>query len=411
VAGVERMTFEEVVRGVLEDGHADVVREALVWFCQQLMEGEVSELIGAGLGERTEDRATWRNGYRPRRWDTRAGEIELQIPKLRQGSYFPSFLEPRRRSEQALVAVVQQAYVCGVSTRRVDQLVESLGLRISKSEVSRICALLDEQVEAFRQRPLEGDYVYLWLDAKVEKVRDGGRVRRKALVIAHGVHETGRREIIGLDVGAAETEAFWTTFLRGLVKRGLTGVQLAISDAHPGLKAAIAKVLGAPWQRCTVHFLRDCLGHARKDQHGLLAALIRPIFNQSDGPAARDALSAAVAQLDGRLEKVAAMLEDAEEDILAFYSLPSEHWTKLRSTNPLERFNKEIGRRTDVVGIFPDDASLIRLAGMLCIEQNDEWLVGRRYLSARAMEPLLEKRLHRDTNPHDKEVLPELQPA
>jgi putative transposase len=411
VAGVERMTFEEVVRGVLEDGHADVVREALVWFCQQLMEGEVSELIGAGLGERSEDRATWRNGYRPRRWDTRAGEIELQIPKLRQGSYFPSFLEPRRRSEQALVAVVQQAYVCGVSTRRVDQLVESLGLRISKSEVSRICALLDEQVEAFRQRPLEGDYVYLWLDAKVEKVRDGGRVRRKALVIAHGVHETGRREIIGIDVGAAETEAFWTSFLRGLVKRGLTGVQLAISDAHPGLKAAIAKVLGAPWQRCTVHFLRDCLGHARKDQHGLLAALIRPIFNQPDGPAARDALSAAVAQLDGRLEKVAAMLEDAEEDIVTFYSLPSEHWTKLRSTNPLERFNKEIGRRTDVVGIFPDDASLIRLAGMLCIEQNDEWLVGRRYLSARAMEPLLEKRLHRDTNPHDKEVLPELQPA
>jgi putative transposase len=386
VAGVERMTFEEVVRGVLEDGHADVVREALVWFCQQLMEGEVSELIGAGLGERSEDRATWRNGYRPRRWDTRAGEIELQIPKLRQGSYFPSFLEPRRRSEQALVAVVQQAYVCGVSTRRVDQLVESLGLRISKSEVSRICALLDEQVEAFRQRPLEGDYVYLWLDAKVEKVRDGGRVRRKALVIAHGVHETGRREIIGIDVGAAETEAFWTSFLRGLVKRGLTGVQLAISDAHPGLKAAIAKVLGAPWQRCTVHFLRDCLGHARKDQHGLLAALIRPIFNQPDGPAARDALSAAVAQLDGRLEKVAAMLEDAEEDIVTFYSLPSEHWTKLRSTNPLERFNKEIGRRTDVVGIFPDDASLIRLAGMLCIEQNDEWLVGRRYLSARAME-------------------------
>jgi transposase-like protein len=228
------MTFEEVVRGVLEDGHADVVREALVWFCQQLTEGEVCELIGAGLGERSEDRATWRSGYRPRRWDTRAGEIELQIPKLRQGSYFPSFLEPRRRSEQALVAVVQQAYVCGVSTRRVDQLVESLGLRISKSEVSRICALLDEQVEAFRQRPLEGDYVYLWLDAKVEKVRDGGRVRRKALVIAHGVHETGRREIIGIDVGAAETEAFWTAFLRGLVKRGLTGVQLAISDAHPG---------------------------------------------------------------------------------------------------------------------------------------------------------------------------------
>jgi putative transposase len=404
----QRMTTAEVVELLRSEEGTDLVRESLGWLVRELMEAEVSELIGARLGERTEDRATHRNGYRGRRWDTRAGEIELQIPKLRQGSYFPSFLEPRRRSEQALVAVVQQAYVCGVSTRRVDQLVESLGLRISRSEVSRICALLDEQVEAFRQRPLEGDYVYLWLDAKVEKVRDGGRVRRKALVIAHGVHETGRREIIGLDVGEAETEAFWTTFLRGLVKRGLTGVQLAISDAHPGLKAAIAKVLGAPWQRCTVHFLRDCLGHARRDQHGLLAALIRPIFNQPDGPAARDALSAAVAQLDGRLDKVAAMLEDAEEDILAFYSLPAEHWTKLRSTNPLERFNKEIGRRTDVVGIFPDDASLIRLAGMLCIEQNDEWLVGRRYLSARAMQPLLEKRLHRDTNPHDKEVTAEL---
>jgi putative transposase len=404
----QRMTTAEVVELLRSEEGADLVRESLGWLVRELMEAEVSELIGARLGERTEDRATHRNGYRPRRWDTRAGEIELQIPKLRQGSYFPSFLEPRRRSEQALVAVVQQAYVCGVSTRRVDQLVESLGLRISKSEVSRICALLDEQVEAFRQRPLEGDYVYLWLDAKVEKVRDGGRVRRKALVIAHGVHDTGRREIIGLDVGEAETEAFWTTFLRDLVKRGLTGVQLAISDAHPGLKAAIAKVLGAPWQRCTVHFLRDCLGHARKDQHGLLAALIRPVFNQPDGQAARDALSAAVAQLDGRLDKVAAMLEDAEDDVLAFYSLPSEHWTKLRSTNPLERFNKEIGRRTDVVEIFPDDAALIRLAGMLCIEQNDEWLVGRRYLSARAMEPLLEKRLHRDTTPDDKEVTAEL---
>ncbi len=404
----QRMTTADVVELLRSEEGADLVRESLGWLVRELMEAEVSELIGARLGERSEDRATHRNGYRGRRWDTRAGEIELQIPKLRQGSYFPSFLEPRRRSEQALVAVVQQAYVCGVSTRRVDQLVESLGLRISKSEVSRICALLDEQVEAFRQRPLEGDYVYLWLDAKVEKVRDGGRVRRKALVIAHGVHETGRREIIGLDVGEAETEAFWTTFLRGLVKRGLAGVQLAISDAHPGLKAAIAKVLGAPWQRCTVHFLRDRLGHARRDQHGLLAALIRPVFNQPDGPAARDALSAAVAQLDGRLDKVAAMLEDAEEDILAFYSLPSEHWTKLRSTNPLERINKEIGRRTDVVGIFPDDASLIRLAGMLCIEQNDEWLVGRRYLSARAMQPLLEKRLHRDTTPHDKEVTAEL---
>jgi putative transposase len=267
--------------------------------------------------------------------------------------------------------VVQQAYVCGVSTRRVDQLVESLGLRISKSEVSRIAQLLDEQVQAFRQRPLEGRYPYLFVDAKVERVRDGGRVVRKCVVIAHAVHESGRREIIGIDVGAAETEAFWTEFLRSLVTRGLLGVQLAISDAHPGLKAALAKVLGAPWQRCTVHFLRDCFGHARKDQHGLLGALIRPIFQADSGEDARARLGEAVGQLEGRLPKIAALLEEAEEDILAFYAMPPEHWSKLRSTNPLERFNREIGRRTDVVGIFPDDASLIRLVSMLAIEAND----------------------------------------
>jgi transposase-like protein len=255
------MTVEQVVRKVLLEEHADVVRESVQWVAQRLMETEVCELIGAELGERRpEDRATHRNGYRSRRWDTRAGEIELQIPKLRQGSYFPSFLQPRKRSEQALVAVVQQAYVCGVSTRRVEQLVESLGLRVSRSEVSRICAGLDEQVEAFRTRPLEGRYPYLFVDAKVEKVRDGGRVARKCVVIAHAVHETGRREIIGLDVGEAETEAFWREFLRSLVARGLVGVQLAISDAHPGLKAALEQVLGCPWQRCTVHFLRDALG-------------------------------------------------------------------------------------------------------------------------------------------------------
>src|SRR3954471_7146449 len=285
MAGADRMTIEEVVRKVLLDGHADVIREAARAVAAEMMELEVSGLIGAQRGERRPDhRATHRNGYRPRRWDTRAGEIELQIPKIRQGSYFPSFLEPRKRGEQALLAVVQQAYVCGVSTRRVDQLVESLGLRISRSEVSRICEGLDEQVEAFRSRPLEGRYPYLFVDAKVEKVRDGGRVQRKCAVIAHGVHDTGRREIIGLDVGAAETEAFWANFIRGLVARGLVGVQLVISDAHQGLKNAIARVLGgqAAWQRCTVHFLRDCLGHARKDQHGVLAALIRPVFNAED---------------------------------------------------------------------------------------------------------------------------------
>jgi putative transposase len=408
MAGADRMQVEEVVRKVLVDEHADVLRESVKWLVGQLMEMEVSELIGAQHGERRpQDRATHRNGYRPRRWDTRAGEIELQIPKIRQGSYFPSFLQPRRRSEQALLSVVQQAYVCGVSTRRVDQLVESLGLRVSRSEVSRICAGLDEQVEVFRTRPLEGRYPYLFLDGKVEKVRDGGRVVRKCVVIAHGVHETGRREIIGLDVGQAETEAFWTEFIKGLVARGLVGVQLVISDAHEGLKNAIAKVLGAPWQRCTVHFLRDCLGHARSDQHGLLGALIRPIFNAENVAAARDKLSEAVATLEGTLPKVATMLEAAEEDVLAFYAFPADHWRKMRSTNPLERFNREIGRRTDVVGIFPDDRSLVRLASMLAIKQNDEWLVGRRYLSAASMGPLLEVRPHRH---NDEEVL-ELQPA
>src|SRR3954468_5089089 len=408
MAGQDRMTIEEVVRKVLRDEHADVIRESVKAIARELMEVEVSELIGAELGERRpDDRATQRNGYRPRRWDTRAGEIELQIPKLREGSYFPSFLRPRKRSEQALVAVVQQAYVCGVSTRRVDQLVESLGLRTSRSEVSRICALLDDQVEAFRQRPPEGRYPYLFVDAKVEKVRDGGRVVPKCVVVAHAVHETGRREIIGLDVGAAETEAFWREFLRSLIARGLHGVELVVSDAHEGLKKAIARTLSCPWQRCTVHFLRDCLGHARRDQHGLLAALIRPIFNAENLAAARDKLSEGVPSLETKLPKVPAMPEATEDDILAFYAFPADHWRKMRSTNPLERFNREIGRRTDVVGIFPDDRSLIRLASMLAIEQNDEWLVGRRYLSAASMGPLLEERPHRHS---DEEVL-ELQPA
>jgi putative transposase len=255
MAETKRMTAEQVVSYLLEGEEGlDFLRESLRWVVQQLMEAEVSELIGAEHGERNPERLTNRNGYRARRWDTRAGELELAIPKIRRGSYFPSFLEPRRRSEQALVSVVQQAYVCGVSTRKVDQLVESLGLRISRSEVSRVCAGLDEQVEAFRSRPLEGRYPYLWLDAKVEKVRDGGRVVRKCLVIAHGVHESGRREVIGLDCGECETEAFWRDFLRSLVKRGLAGVQLVVSDAHEGLKNAIGQVLGAPWQRCTVHY-------------------------------------------------------------------------------------------------------------------------------------------------------------
>jgi putative transposase len=381
------------------------LRESLTWVVQQLMEAEVTELVGAARGERSPaERLTHRNGYRTRPWSTRAGEIELAIPKLRRGSYFPSFLEPRRRSEQALVSVVREAYVAGVSTRKVDQVVESLGLRISKSEVSRVCAGLDEQVDGFRNRPLEGRYPYLWLDAKVEKVRDGGRVVPKALVLAYAVHESGYREVIGLDVGECETEAFWRNFLRSLVKRGLRGVQLVVSGAHAGLKAAIAQTLDCPWQRCSVHFLRETLGHVRKDQQGMVAALLRPIFNADDRDGARELVDDALERLRKPLPQVAALLEEAEEDLLAFYSFPLMHWPKLRSTNPLERVNREIGRRTDVVGIFPNDKALIRLATSVVIEQNDEWLVGHRYLSAHSLDPILSD-LNKDNNQEEAREL------
>jgi putative transposase len=406
MAETKRMTAEQVVSFLLEEEGVDFLRESLRWVVQQLMEVEVAELIGAERGERTSERLTHRNGYRARTWSTRAGELELAIPKLRRGSYFPSFIEPRKRSEQALVSVVQEAYVAGVSTRKVDQVVESLGLRISKSEVSRICAGLDEQVEAFRNRPLAGRYPYLWLDAKVEKVRDGGRVVRKALVLAYGVHESGYREVIALDVGEAETEAFWRSFLRSLVKRGLTGVQLVISDAHAGLKKAIAQVLGCPWQRCSVHFLREALGHVRKDQQGMVAALLRPIFNADSGELARQLVGDALERLGKPLPKVAALLEEAEEDLLAFYAFPSDHWPKLRSTNPLERVNREIGRRTDVVGIFPNDRALLRLAASVVIEQNDEWLVGKRYLSVHSLEAVLDQEKEDKTREETRELTP-----
>src|SRR5437667_5594164 len=318
MAETKRMTTDEVVGYLLEGEGLDFLRESVAWVVQQLMEAEVSELVGAARGEvEAEERLTHRNGFRMRSWSTRAGEIELAIPKIRRGSYFPSFLEPRKRSEQALVSVVQEAYVAGVSTRKVDQVVESLGLRISKSEVSRICQGLDEQVDAFRQRPLEGAYPYLWLDAMVEKVRDGGRVVRKALVLAYGVHESGYREVIALDVGEAETEAFWRSFLRLLVERGLTGVQLVISDAHAGLKKAIDQVLGCPWQRCSVHFLREALGHARREQQPMLAGLIRPIFNAGAGEQARELVGEALERLQQPLPKIAELLEEAEEDLLA----------------------------------------------------------------------------------------------
>jgi len=386
-----RMTGAQLANKLLVDEHPDVLRDSAAWMAAELMEAEVAAQIGAELGERTSERLTHRNGYRPRTWDTRVGELELAIPRLRQGSYFPSFLEPRRRAEQALVAVVQEAYVNGVSTRKVDRLVEQLGLHhLSKDQVSRRCRGLDEQVRVFRERPLEGAYPYLWLDAKVERVREPGGVRHKALVIAYGVHQTGRREVIGIDVGEAETEAFWREFLRGLRARGLAGVRLCVSDAHEGLKQAIAKVLGCPWQRCTVHFLRDMLGHVGKAQQPMIAAAIRGIFQASSLVEARERLVEVVDKLAAAAPKVARLLEAAEAELLAFYQLPAEHWSKLRSTNPLERVNREVGRRTDVVGIFPNDAALLRLAGMLLIEQNDEWLVARRYLSQESLALVLD---------------------
>ncbi len=359
----------------------------------RLMEAEISADIGAARGEVSPDRLTHRNGYRQRLWETRVGELELLIPRKRSGeAYFPSFLEPRRRCEQAIVAVVMEAYVNGVSTRKVDRLVEQLGIGgMTKDRVSALCRTLDEQVEAFRTRPLEGEYPYLWLDAKVVKVRSRGHVYPKALVIAYGVHESGRREVIGLDIGELESEAFWVAFLRSLRERGLAGVRLAISDEHLGLKNAIARILGCPWQRCTVHFVRDMLRHCRPAQRGMVSAALREVFNAESEAAARDRAGQVIERLAGLAPRVAELLTVAEEDLLAFYRFPEAHRSKLRSTNPLERVNREIGRRADVVGIFPNDAAAIRLAGALLIEQNDEWLVGRRYLSDESLALVLDE--------------------
>src|SRR5579859_956488 len=317
----QSLTAREAVEGVLASEHADVLRESVALMVREIMELEVAQLAGAELGERAPgQRSAQRNGYRGRRWDTRVGEIELAIPRLRTGSYLPSFLEPRRRAEQALVAVVQEAYVNGVSTRKVDRLVEQMGLRgLSKDQVSRMCRALDEQVSLFRCRPLEGSYPYLWLDAKVERVREKGGVRQKALVIAYAVHESGIREVLGLDVGEAETEAFWTEFLFSLKARGLAGVQVCVSDAHQGLRNAIARVLGCRWQRCTVHFLRDMLGHCARAQQPMIAAAIRQIFRAASGQEARERLAEVSERLSEPAPKVCQLLEDASEDLLAFY--------------------------------------------------------------------------------------------
>lgn len=385
-----RIALEQLLRKSGVDD-LDFLREGVRVFAQALMDLEVTQQIGAERYERSAERTASRNGYRERPWDTRVGSIDLQIPKLRQGSYFPSLLEPRRRAEKALVAVVQEAYVQGVSTRKVDDLVQALGMTgVSKSQVSRLCAELDETVEAFRNRPLTGRYPYLWLDAKYIKVREGGRVANMALVVAVGVRESGDREVLGLDVGPSEDGAFWTAFLRHLVSRGLKGVLLAISDAHVGLQEAIRTVLaGAAWQRCRVHFMRNLLAYVSKGLQSMVSALVRTIFAQPDQKAARAQLSKVAENLQGRFPRVAQLLRNAEDDILAYMAFPVEHWRQLHSTNPLERLNREIGRRTDVVGIFPNREAVIRLTGAVLLEQQDEWCAApRRYFSQESMAKL-----------------------
>jgi putative transposase len=374
MAGTKRMTADEVVGYLLEEEGADFLRESLQWVVQQLMEAEVCDLVGAEHGERSEDRLTHRNGHRHRRRDTRRRD-RARAPEAAPRQLLPDL----PGAAQALRASAGGGGPGGLCRRRLDAQARPAGgvARAAGLALRGLARLpgLDEQVEAFRGRPLAGRYPYVWLDAKVEKVRDGGRVQRRRPVVAHAVHETGRREVIGLDVGECETEAFRTGFLRGLVGRGLSGVQLCVSDAHQGLKQAIAKLLGVPWQRCTVHLLGDRLGHARQEQQPMLAALIRPLFNQDEREQARDRLSEAVAHLEDKLPRVATMLEEAEEDVLAFHCFPAHHRRRIRSTNPLERVNREIGRRTDVVGIFPNDRALPRLATSLVLERNDEWLV------------------------------------
>jgi putative transposase len=368
----------------------DFLRECVRLMSQLLMELEVSEQIGAQRYERSEERVTQRNGYRERTWETRVGEVPLQIPKLRQGSYYPGLLEPRRRAEQALLNVIQEAYVNGVSTRKVDDLVQALGLTgIDKSKVSRICQELDIEVTRFRERPLEHAYPYLWLDALVVKGRQNGRVVSQAVVIAIAVRETGEREILGFDVGASEDGAFWTSFLRRLVERGLKGVELVISDAHEGLKGAIESVLtGASWQRCRVHFMRNVLAHIAKADKSMVSAALRTIFAQRNREAAGQQLAEVVAAMEPRWPKAAQLLLEAEDDILAYMAFPPEHWTRIYSTNPLERLNKEVKRRTNVVGIFPNTAAVIRLVGTVLIELDDEWRVARRYFSQASMQKL-----------------------
>jgi transposase-like protein len=395
----DRLPLAELLAKAGDGDFLRAVAEAVV---QLLMEADVEGVIGAGRHERTLSRETYRNGYRDRALDTRLGTLQLRIPKLRQGSDFPPFLDPRKTSEKALVAVIQEAWVGGVSTRRVDDLVQAMGLSgIGKSTVSKLCRDIDERVNAFLDRPLVGDWPYLWLDATYLKPREGGRIVSVAAIVAVAVSAEGKREIVGLHIGPSEAETFWSTFLRSLVKRGLRGVKLVISDAHEGLKGAIRRVMGATWQRCAVHWLRNALASVPKGQQTMVAAALRQAFLQPDLDGARRVWKAAADQFRPRWPKLAALMDDSEHDVLAYLGFPAQHRVKLRSTNPLERLNKEVKRRADVVGIFPGESSIVRLIGAVLLEQNDEWQLQHRYMQVEAMAELLPPLIEGEVTPAD----------
>ena len=386
------MTDDKIaLRALLEKGSdTSFLRDMIGFAAERLMALETEALCGAAVGERTPDRRNQRNGYRDRDWDTRAGTVELRIPKLRHGSYFPGFLEPRRIAEKALTAVIQEAYIQGISTRSVDDLVKALGMEgISKSQVSRLCGEIDERVQAFLTRPIEGDWPYIWLDATYLKVRRDHHIVSVAVIVAVGVNTDGRREVLGMTIGHSEAEPFWVDFLRSLARRGLRGVKLVVSDAHEGLKAAITKILSATWQRCRVHFMRNATAHAGKAQRRIVSAWVGTAFAQDDAAAARKQWRHVADELRPRVPKLAALLDEAEADVLAYMGFPAQHRAKIHSTNPIERLNSEIKRRSDVVGIFPNHAAVSRLIGAVLLEQNDEWAVQRaRYMTLETIAPL-----------------------
>ena len=370
-------------------GDGDFLRSVAEAVVQLLMETDVEGVIGAGRHERSGERTTYRNGYCDRTLDTRLGSLQLRIPKLRQGSYFPPFLEPRKTSEKALVAVIQEAWVGGVSTRRVDDLVQAMRLSgISKSTVSKLCKYIDDRVNAFLDRPLVGDWPHLWLDATYLKLREGGRIVSVAAIIAVAANTDGKREIVGLHIGPSEAETFWATFLKSLVRRGLRGTKLVISDAHEGLKAAIRRVMGASWQRCRVHWMRNAQAYVGRAQQSMVAAALRQAFIQPDRASTSQTLRYTADQLRAKWPKLAACIDESEIDVLAHMDFPVQHRTKIHSTNPIERVNKEVKRRADVVGIFPNEAAIVRLVGAVLLELNDEWQLQHCYMQTEAIAEL-----------------------